>query len=70
MKRILAISLLTAMLALATAAPVMAAPNKNASHVSFCAVTKGGQHVAECAQLMALGVSQCAQMQGPGLCDH
>ncbi len=70
MKKVLIISSLFVMSALAGASPVMAAPNENASHLAFCAVTMGGQHVAECAQNMALGVSECAQMKGPGLCDH
>ncbi|CAH2215059.1 hypothetical protein [Tepidibacter aestuarii] len=33
-----------------------------ASHVSQMATTKGGQHVAECAQKMDKGVSECAQL--------
>jgi hypothetical protein len=33
-----------------------------ASAVSQMAVTKGGQHVAECAQDMDKGVSECAKM--------
>ena len=70
MKRIGIISVLMAIVALAIAAPVMAAPPDNASHLAFCAITMGGEHVAECAQNMELGVSLCAQMTGPGLCDH
>lgn len=30
--------------------------------VSDMALSKGGQHVAECAQMMDQGVSECAQM--------
>ncbi|OGO17019.1 MAG: hypothetical protein A2Z02_04765 [Chloroflexi bacterium RBG_16_48_7] len=70
MKYIGILGLLVTLLALATATPVMAAPNENASHLAYCAVTMGGEHVAECAQNMALGVSECAQLKGPGLCDH
>jgi len=33
-----------------------------ANNVSQMATTKGGQHVAECAQKMDQGVSQCVQM--------
>lgn len=32
-----------------------------ANHVSEMATTKGGQHVAECAQMMDKGVSECAK---------
>lgn len=35
--------------------------------VSEMATTKGGQHVAECAQNMDKGVSECAQMT---VCQH
>ncbi len=33
-----------------------------ANAVSQMATTKGGQHVAQCAQTMEKGVSDCAQM--------
>lgn len=33
-----------------------------ANNVSEMAVNKGGQHVAECAQSMEKGISQCLQM--------
>ena len=33
-----------------------------ANNISKMATTKGGQHVAECAQKMDQGVSQCVQM--------
>lgn len=32
-----------------------------ANHVSEMATTKGGQHVAECAQKMDKGVSECVK---------
>jgi len=32
-----------------------------ANHVSQMATTKGGQHVAECAQKMDKGVSECVK---------
>lgn len=33
-----------------------------ANNVSRMATTKGGQHVAECAQKMDRGISDCVQM--------
>lgn len=70
MKKVAVIGSLILMVALFWVSPVMAAgPNENASHVAFCAVTMGGQHVAECARNMAFGVSLCAQTEGTGLCD-
>lgn len=33
-----------------------------ASHVSELATTKGGRHVAECAQKMDKGISECAKL--------
>lgn len=33
-----------------------------ANHVSQMATEKGGRHVAECAQTMDLGVSECVQL--------
>lgn len=35
--------------------------------VSDMAVTKGGEHVAACAQMMDKGVSECAQMPECGM---
>lgn len=35
--------------------------------VSDMALAKGGQHVAECAQMMDKGVSECAQMPECGM---
>jgi len=32
------------------------------SHVAQMATTKGGRHVAECAQMMDKGVSECAKL--------
>ena len=53
-------------LTLAFGLPVSAAPNPdNASHVAQCASMQGGQHVAEHAK-MHNGISDCAQMRGPG----
>ena len=69
MKKVAVIGSLLVVLALFWASPALAQPNENASHLAFCAVTMGGQHVAECARNMPLGVSQCAQMVGLGLCD-
>ncbi len=40
-------------------------PDTNASHIAQCATQMGGQHVANCAQIMDQGVSSCAQMNGP-----
>ncbi len=68
MKKFLTVVLLVVALTVALAVPVAAAPGENASHVAFCAVTMGGQHVAECAKTMDRGVSTCARMKGP--CDH
>lgn len=70
MKKIGLIGLFVVIMAVFTAIPATAAPPGNASHVAFCAVTMGGQHVAECARSMEQGVSHCAMMKGPGLCDH
>lgn len=33
-----------------------------ASHVSEMATSKGGRHVAECAQKMDRGISECAKL--------
>lgn len=49
-------------LILATTPVLAAPPDVNASHVAVCAVTMGGQHVADCAQIMDQGVSNCAIM--------
>ena len=67
MKRIIALVALLMALIIASATPVIAAPNENASHVAQCATQMGGQHVADCAQTMDRGVSECAQMTGT--CD-
>lgn len=45
-----------------TAAIADGAPAAGASCLAHCAVTMGGQHVAESAQTMEQGVSTCAQM--------
>lgn len=42
---------------LASSKPVYAA-----NHISKIATTKGGRHVARCAQKMDKGVSQCVQL--------
>jgi hypothetical protein len=67
-KKIFAVIALVVLFIVASPGVVSAAPNENASHVANCAVTMGGQHIAECAQMMEQGVSECAQMQGP--CEH
>ncbi len=68
MKKVLGITLFATIATLLTAAPAAAAPAPRASHVAQCAVEHGGQHVAECAQTMERGISECAQMTGP--CEH
>lgn len=60
MKRIVGVSLLALALTLVWGTPVLAAPNANASKVAICATSHGGQHVANCAQIMDQGVSTCA----------
>lgn len=63
MKRTITIALSVVILMLTLITPVAAAgPDDNASHVAQCAVTMGGQHVAEHARAMEQGVSGCAQM--------
>jgi hypothetical protein len=68
MKRTLSVIALVALFVLAVPNVAFAAPNENASHVANCAIMMGGQHIAECAQTMDKGVSECAQMKGP--CEH
>lgn len=60
LKKIIVVSLITLVLSLLWASPVLAALNSNASHVARCATGMGGQHVAQCAQMMDRGVSACA----------
>jgi hypothetical protein len=67
MKKFLAIPIVAVILALGISVPAMAAPNAHASHVATCATGMGGQHVAQCAQMMDKGVSTCAKMDGT--CD-
>jgi hypothetical protein len=55
MKKILALSAIVVTL-FASSTQVFAA-----NHVSNMATTKGGNHVAECAQKMDRGVSTCAR---------
>ena len=56
MKKILSVSALVLTL-LSASTQVFAA-----NHVSEMATTKGGRHVAECAQKMDKGVSDCAKL--------
>ncbi|WP_125135755.1 hypothetical protein [Petrocella atlantisensis] len=56
MKKIISLSLLS-LLIIASSSTSFAANN-----VSRMATTKGGLHVAQCAQQMDLGVSECLQM--------
>ena len=56
MKKILSICALV--LTLLTASTQVFA----SSHVAEMATSKGGQHVAECAQMMDKGVSECAKL--------
>jgi len=56
MKKYLVLSIIT-MSILASSSSVFAANN-----VSRMATTKGGQHVAQCAQEMERGISHCLQM--------
>lgn len=56
MKKYLSLTVLS-LLIFATSSTSFAANN-----VSRMAVEKGGQHVAQCAQEMDLGISQCLQM--------
>ena len=62
---ILIVIILTVVL---TTSAFAATPNTNASHVAWCATQMGGQHVANCAQMMDHGVSNCAPLKGP--CIH
>ena len=55
MKKILSISALVITL-LTSSTQVFAA-----SHVAEMATTKGGTHIAECAQKMDRGISECAK---------
>lgn len=55
MKKLFSIALL-GVLFMASSNSVFAANN-----ISNIATTKGGQHVAHCAQMMDKGVSQCVQ---------
>ena len=65
MKRTFVIASLVITLMVSMVTPVLAVgPDDNASHVARCAVTMGGQHVAEHARTMDQGVSGCAQMSG------
>jgi hypothetical protein len=56
MKKYLSLSVLS-LLIFASSTTAFAANN-----VSRMAVEKGGQHVAQCAQQMDFGISQCLQM--------
>lgn len=56
MKKILAIAVFGIMV-LGTSNAVLAS-----NQVSQMAITKGGQHVAQCAQNMDRGISECLQM--------
>lgn len=56
MKKIISMSVLS-LIILASSGSTFAANN-----VSNMATIKGGQHVAECAQKMDRGISQCLQM--------
>ncbi|MDW7661774.1 MAG: hypothetical protein SCL54_10190 [Bacillota bacterium] len=56
MKKMMSISVLS-LIILASSSSTFAANN-----VSNMATVKGGQHVAECAQKMDRGVSQCLKM--------
>lgn len=56
MKKIMSLSILS-LLIFASSSTAFAANN-----VSRMATTKGGLHVAQCAQEMELGISQCLQM--------
>lgn len=56
MKKILSVTALS-LIILASSSTTFAANN-----VSNMATTKGGQHVAECAQKMDRGISECLQM--------
>lgn len=56
MKKILSVTALS-LIILASSSSTFAANN-----VSNMATTKGGQHVAECAQKMDRGISECLQM--------
>jgi len=56
MKKILSISALVITL-LSVSTQVFAS-----SHVAEMATSKGGRHVAECAQMMDKGVSECAKL--------
>ena len=56
MKKLLSIAIVGVLL-LGSSSSVFAANN-----ASNMATTKGGEHVAECAQEMDKGVSQCAQI--------
>jgi hypothetical protein len=65
MKRIIGICILTLALLAFVVTPVLAAPaNLPATTpcVAHCATKMGGQHVANCAQMMDKGVSMCAKM--------
>ncbi|QGU95959.1 hypothetical protein GOM49_13450 [Clostridium bovifaecis] len=55
MKKLLVLSI-TAITLITTSNQVFAA-----SHVSEMTATKGGRHVAECAQKMNKGISECAK---------
>ena len=57
MKKILSISALVLTL-LTVSTQVFAS-----SHVAEMGTSKGGQHVAECAQMMDKGVSECAKLE-------
>ncbi len=64
MRKIFALSMLVFFFTLTLATPVLAAPNisDNSSCVAHCATQMGGQHVANCAQMMENGISMCAKM--------
>ncbi len=69
MIRIIGIILIVVILIMAwTTSALAATPNTNASHVAWCATQMGGQHVANCAQIMDQGVSSCAPLKGA--CIH
>lgn len=65
MRRIIGIFMMVLVLLILAVTPALAAPASlpaDTSCVAHCATSMGGQHVANCAQIMDEGVSMCAKV--------